>query len=61
VIFVLLTLLPLLWGCSANEPPLAGTPVDPAVLFEHSTFADAALELEVRCSVVHAASLARPN
>lgn len=46
--FALLTLLPLFWGCSANEAPLAGTPVDPAVLFEHSTFADAALELEVR-------------
>ena len=46
--FALLTLLPLFWGCSANEAPLAGTPVDPAMLFEHSTFADAALELEVR-------------
>ena len=46
--FALLALLPLFWGCSANEAPLAGTPVDPAVLFEHSTFADAALELEVR-------------
>ena len=44
----LLLLLPLLWGCAADEAPLAGTPVDPAVLFEHSTFADAALEREIR-------------
>ena len=44
----LAALFPLLWGCAADEAPLAGTAVDPDVLFEHSTFADAALERVIR-------------
>ena len=44
----LLALLPLLWGCAVNDTPIAVEPVDPAVLFEHSTFPDAALEREIR-------------
>ena len=44
----LLALLPLWWSCAANEAPVAVEPVDPAVLFEHSTFPDAALEREIR-------------
>ena len=48
----LLALLPLLWGCAANDTPIAVEPVDPAVLFEHSTFPDAALGGRARPGVV---------
>ena len=42
-----LLLAPLWWSCT-DDAPVAVAPVDPANLFEHSTFADAALEREIR-------------